>query len=84
MPPENEAPPPKPPTVAPGTGLVASALVGTPLAVVTVSLLNRSVFKAQPLTVEEAVAFGGAGAAILGYVFHVIQVLINRRVLEQP
>jgi hypothetical protein len=78
--PENDKPPAQSTTLAPGAGLVSTALVGTPLAVVTVSLLNRTVFKAQPLTVEEAVAFGTAGAAVLGYFFHIAEVLIGRRI----
>lgn len=67
-------------TLAPGAGIVSSALVGTPLAVVTVSLLNRTVFEAHPLTVEEAVAFGTTGAVLLGYLFHVAEVILNRHI----
>lgn len=69
---------PAPATVAPSLPLVATALAGTPLAVATVSLLNRTVFAAHPLTVEEAVAFGTIGATVLGWVFHIAQVLANR------
>jgi len=72
--------PVKPASLAPSMALVATGLAGTPLAVLTVSLLNRSVFKAAPLSVEEAMAFGGVGAAVLGYLFHVVKVLIDRRV----
>ena len=67
-------------TLAPSLALVATGLAGTPLAVLTVSLLNRTVFKAIPLTVEEAMAFGGVGAAVLGYLFHVAKVLIDRKI----
>lgn len=67
-------------TVAPTLPLVATAVAGTPLAVATVSLLNRTVFAEHPLTVEEAMAFGGIGAAVLGYVFHIAQVLVNRAI----
>lgn len=69
---------PKTPSAKPTLPLVASALAGAPLAVVTVSLLNRTVFAAHPLTTDEAVAFGAVGAAVLGYAFHIIQVLGNR------
>lgn len=68
--------------LAPSTGLVATGLVGTPLAVVVVSLLNRTVFVEQPLSVEEAMAFGGAGATVLGYLFHVFQVLVDRSIIH--
>lgn len=67
-------------TLAPTSGLVVTALAGTPLAVFTVTLLNRTLFKAQPLGVEEAVAFGGVGSAVLGYLFHVAKVLIDRTI----
>ncbi len=70
----------KPPSLAPSMSLVATGLAGTPLAVLTISLLNRTLFKAQPLSVEEAVAFGGVGAAVLGYLFHIAHVLVDRRV----
>lgn len=78
---EPNTPPPKQESAAPGMGLVATALAGAPLAVMTVSLLNRTVFETHPLTPEEATAFGTVGAALLGYAFHVAQVLINRKVL---
>lgn len=74
-------PTPKPESVAPTLALVATGLAGAPLAVMTVSLLNRTVFAAHPLTPEEATAFGTVGAALLGYAFHIAQVLINRKVL---
>lgn len=77
---EPPKPAPKPETVAPGMGLVATAIAGAPLAVVTVSLLNRTVFATHPLSAEEASAFGAVGAAIMGYVFHVANVLINRAI----
>lgn len=67
-------------TVAPGMGLVATAVAGAPLAVVSVSLLNRTVFLEHPLSAEEASAFGAVGAAVLGYVFHVANVIINRAI----
>lgn len=69
---------PKPESARPTLPLVASALAGAPLAVVTVSLLNRTAFAAHPLSTDEAVAFGAVGAALLGYAFHIIQVLGNR------
>lgn len=70
------------PSVRPTLALVATAAAGAPLALVTISLLNRTVFAAQPLTPEEAAAFGTVGAAVLGYAFHVAQVLINRTILK--
>jgi len=59
---------------------MAAGLAGTPLAVVTISLLNRTLFKATPLGIEEAVAFGSLGSAIFGYLFHIAKVLIDRAV----
>jgi hypothetical protein len=67
-------------TLAPSMALVATGLAGTPLAVLTVSLLNRSVFSAHPLGIEESMAVGGVGAAVLGYLFHIAKVLIDRRI----
>lgn len=67
-------------TLAPSLALTASAIGGMPLAVFSVSLLNRTLFKGQPLGVEEAVAFGSVGAAIFGYAFHVCKTLIDRAI----
>jgi hypothetical protein len=60
--------------------LVATGLAGTPLAVLTVTLLNRSVFAAHPLGIEESMAIGGVGAAVLGYLFQAAKVLIDRKI----
>lgn len=72
--------PTKPASLAPESSLVVSAVAGLPLAALTVSLLNRTIFKAQPLDTNEAIAFGGTGAAVLGYLFHVAKVLIDRAI----
>jgi hypothetical protein len=80
----NDPAPVKTVTLAPSGALIASALAGTPLAVLTVSLLNRTLFKASPLGVEESIAFGSIGAAVFGYLFHVAKVLIDRKVAEEP
>lgn len=66
------------PTLAPTNSILAASLAGTPLAVLTVSLLNRGPFEAHPLSVEEAVAFGAVGASIFGYLFHVAKTLVDR------
>jgi len=71
---------PKAPSLAPSAGLLATVGAGTPLAVFTVSLLNRTLFKGQPLGVEESVAFGSVGAALFGYLFHVAKTLVDRAV----
>lgn len=66
--------------LSPSLPLLASAVAGTPLSVATVSLLNRTIFAGAPMTVEEAVAWGSIGSAVLGYLFHVAEVIINRKV----
>lgn len=77
-------PVPKSPTLAPSGGMLAATVGGMPLAVFTIALLNRTVFKAQPLGVEEAVAIGAVGAQVFGYLFHVAKVLIDRAIASLP
>jgi hypothetical protein len=72
--------PPQRDTLAPTASLLAAGFAGTPLAVVTVSVLNRTVFDVHPLSVEEAVAFGGVGAAVFGYLFHIAKTLVDRAI----
>ena len=67
------------PTLAP-TPSISAAFAGTPLAVLTVSLLNRGPFEAHPLSVEEAVAFGAVGVSVFGYLFHIAKTLIDRAI----
>lgn len=73
-------PVPGSPSLAPAGGMLAATLGGMPLAVFTITLLNRTVFKAQPLGVEESVAIGSVGAQVFGYLFHVAKVLIDRAI----
>jgi len=73
-------PVPAKPSLAPQSSLVVSTVAGLPLAALTVSLLNRTLFKTAPLDTNEALAFGGVGAAVLGYLFHVAKVLIDRAI----
>jgi hypothetical protein len=73
------APNPLPNAFIPQSSAVANAIGAPALAVVTVSVLNRFVFKAVPLTAEEAAGYGAFGAALLGYLIHVVKTLIDRK-----
>lgn len=74
----------KPDTIKPTGSMLAATVGGMPLAVFTITLLNRTVFKSQPLGVEESVAIGAVGAQVFGYLFHVAKVLIDRAISRTP
>jgi hypothetical protein len=52
-------------------------ILGGPLAVVTVILLNRFALKETPLNSEESAAVGAVGAAVFGYAFWYVKTVLD-------
>lgn len=75
----DEAPAPPQKTSALGQALVAAG-AGTPLAMLSVMLYQDAFHRV--LSTNEALAVGTCGAAVLGYLWHVFQVGLNRLIIR--